>query len=129
MRPITFAAYRQIDKTAADLPVVPNLLDYDRARGSFSWAETRRELAGLPGGRELNLAHEVVDRHAAGARANHAAIRWLGKHGRTLTYTFAQLRVYQPLRQRAAQPRRGPGERVYALAGRIPELYVAAPGR
>ena len=38
-----------------------------------------RRLDGLPGGRGLNIAHEAVDRHAAGPRADHVALRWLGK--------------------------------------------------
>ncbi len=61
--------------------VAPNLVDYERARASFSWAEARRELDGLPGGRGLNIAHEAVDRHAAGPRRDRIAVRWLGASG------------------------------------------------
>jgi len=42
-----------------------NMADYERACAEFSWAEARRELAGLPGG-GLNIAYEAVDRHADG---------------------------------------------------------------
>ena len=109
--------------------VVPNLRDYEAVRAAYSWQDARRELDGLPGGRGLNIAHEAVDRHAAGARRDHVAIRWLGKRGeiedlsygclRDLTNRFAN--VLQRLGVTA-------GDRVYALAGRIPELYVAALG-
>ena len=29
----------------------------------------------------LNIAHEAVDRHAAGSRSGELALRWLGKDG------------------------------------------------
>jgi acetyl-CoA synthetase len=69
-----------IGKQARPGEVQPNLVDYEHARGSFSWRAARAELAGLPGG-GLNIAHEAVDRHATGARADKEAIRWLGKGG------------------------------------------------
>jgi len=47
--------WEPIRKTEA-LRVRPNLSDYARARREFSWAAARRELAGLPGGRGLNIA-------------------------------------------------------------------------
>ena len=79
--------YPTIHKRAADLRVEPNLADYASARASFSWEAARAELSGLPGG-GLNIAYECIDRHAAGARRDHIAIRWLGRRGdvRDLTY-------------------------------------------
>ncbi len=118
-----------IAKTPSRGKAVPNLDDYARVRASFSWAAARRELDGLPGGRGLNIAHEAVDRHATGPRASRIALRWLGKGGRAQDYTYADLRA---LTSRFANVLKGlgvaPGDRVYALAGRIPELYVAALG-
>ena len=120
---------RPIVKPRGDWNVVPNLLDYDSARASFSWEDSRRELDGLPGGRGLNLAHEAVDRHAHGPRASHVALRWLGKNGMIRDFTYAQLGA---LTNRFANVLQGlgvgKGERVFALAGRIPELYLAALG-
>ncbi len=69
----------------------PNLADYDSVRRSFSWDAARGELDGLPDGRGLNIAHEAVDRHAAGPRRDQVAICWLGK-GRTEDFTYARLR-------------------------------------
>ena len=37
-----------IHKTAADLRVEPNLLDYEKTHKTFTWEATRAELAGLP---------------------------------------------------------------------------------
>jgi acetyl-CoA synthetase len=107
----------------------PNLADYDEARARFSWTSARRDLDGLPGGRGLNIAHEAVDRHAAGARRDHPAIRWLGRHGAVREYSYGRLAA---LSSRFANVLRGlgvgKGERVFTLAGRVPELYVAALG-
>ncbi len=109
--------------------VIPNLHDYGQVRAAFSWDRARRELDGLPGGKGLNIAHEAVDRHAAHARRDHLALRWLGKTGEVRDYTYASLR---DLTNRFANVLHGlgvaPGDRVYALAGRIPELYIAALG-
>src|SRR6266511_4074671 len=118
-----------IAKNPEDWPVVPNLLDYEAASAAFTWEAARKELDGLPGGRGLNIAHEAVDRHAAGPRRNRLALRWLGKSGEVRDYSFARLRE---LTNRFANVLRGlgvgPGDRVYALTGRIPELYVTALG-
>ncbi len=118
-----------IEKPPLTSQAAPNLGDYETARREFSWAAARGQLDGLPGGRGLNIAHEAVDRHAAGPRRDHVALRWLGKRGEVRDYTYADLRA---LSNRFANLLRGlgvaRGDRVYALAGRIPELYVAALG-
>jgi acetyl-CoA synthetase len=113
--------------TASTRP--PNLDDYDRARASFTWEAARAELDGLPGGRGLNIAHEAVDRHAAGARGDHVALRWLGRGGDRRDYTYRELRElsnrFANVLEELGLAR---GERVFALAGRLPELHVAALG-
>jgi acetyl-CoA synthetase len=107
----------------------PNLGDYDRARLTFTWERARAELAGLPGGEGLNIAHEAVDRHAATARRTQIALRWIARGGEVRDYTYGDLAA---LASRFANVLVrlgvGRGDRVYALAGRIPELYVAALG-
>ena len=55
------------------------------------WDEARRELAGLPGGRGLNIAHEAVDRHAAGPRRDLVALRCHRRDGRVETLTYSEL--------------------------------------
>jgi len=102
--------------------------DYERARASFSWSAARAELDGLPGG-GLNIAHEAVDRHASGPHADTVALRFLTKGGGVLELTYAELRAQTD--RFASVLRRlgvGRGERVFVLAGRIPELYVSALG-
>lgn len=109
--------------------VVANLANYEETYGSFSWASARAELDGLPGGHGLNIAHEAVDRHALGSRRDKVALRWLGKSGTARDYSFAELRSltnrFANLLQKLGVKK---GDRVFALAGRIPELYVAALG-
>ena len=107
----------------------PNLPDYEEACRSFSWEAARAELTGLPGGLGLNMAYEAVDRHAAGPRAGHVALRWLGRAGQVDDYTYADLAVltnqFANVLQSLGIVR---GDRVFALLGRIPELYLAALG-
>ena len=121
------ARWAAIPKGVARLAVPPNLADYDAEREAFSWQAVRAELDGLPGG-GLNIAHEAVDRHAAGPLRDKVAIRWLGRRERR-EITYGEL---ASLTNRFANVLRdlgvGKGDRVFSLAGRIPELYVAALG-
>jgi acetyl-CoA synthetase len=109
--------------------VVPNVVDYDAACATFSWEAARSHLDGLPGGQGLNIAHEAVDRHAAGARRHHVAVRWLRTDGSVEEATYAQLaertnRFANVLRSLGI----GRGERVFTLLGRVPELHVTILG-
>jgi acetyl-CoA synthetase len=109
--------------------VRPNLPDYDAARKSFTWDDARHRLDGLPGGRGLNIAHEAIDRHAAGPRAGRVALRFIGRAGdrRDLTYgdLFRQTNQFANALERLGVRK---GDVVATLAGRIPALYVAALG-
>lgn len=91
------------------------------------WAEVRRELCG--GGGSFNIGALAADRHADGPLRERTAIRWLGRDGSVLDFTFAQIRSES---NRFANVLRGlgvgKGDRVFALAGRIPALYFAALG-
>ncbi len=109
-------------------PVAPNLRDLDEARRTFRWADARAALDGLPGG-GLNIAHEAVDRHARGPRAEVVALRWRGKAGAARDVTYGALAASSS--QFAATLRAldvAPGEVVFALCPRVPELYAAALG-
>ncbi len=106
-----------------------NLTDYDTAVRGFSWDRARAELDGLPGGRGLNIAHEAVDRHAAGPRAGTVALRCVAKDGSVSQFSYADLarqtsRFANLLRTLGV----GRGDRVFTLLGRVPELYVAVLG-
>jgi acetyl-CoA synthetase len=109
--------------------VEPNVVDYESVRRSFTWQRARAALDGLPGGQGLNIAHEAVDRHAAGPRAGRVAFRWIARDGSATEATYAQLarrtnRFANALRGLGI----GKGDRVFTLLGRVPELYVSALG-
>src|SRR5690606_13723322 len=56
-------------------------------------------------------------------------IRWLGKGGESLDITYADLRgATNRFANMLAKLGVAPGERVYSLLGRVPELYFAALG-
>ena len=122
-------AFEPIKKVPTGYKVTPNLTDYEPAYAGFSWETTERELTGLPDQRGLNIAYECVDRHAQGPRRGRLALRWLSKSGDVRDITYDGLRR---LTNRFANVLRdlgiGKGARVFALAGRIPELYTAALG-
>ncbi len=107
----------------------PRLAAYGDLARDFSWNAARAELDGLPGGRGINIAHEAIDRHAAGPHADRTAIRWLSKNGLTRDFSYAEL---AGLTARFANALTGlgldRGDRVFTLLGRVPELYVTALG-
>jgi acetyl-CoA synthetase len=121
--------YAPIEKATRRLGVLPNLLDYEHERSSAVWRRARESLDGLPGGAGLNIAYEAVDRHAHGPRRDQLAIRCLGRSGVTRDLTYGDLHA---LTNRFANVLQtlgiGKGDMVCALAGRIPELYIAALG-
>ena len=110
------------------MPFRPNLADYRALRSSFTWEAVRKELGGLPGG-GINIAHECLDRHAAGPRRSKPALVWEGRGGDIETYSFGDLSA---LSDRFGQVLRGlgvrKGDRVFVFLDRIPELYVAVFG-
>jgi acetyl-CoA synthetase len=122
-------AWDCIQKQPEKWKTVPNLLDYDGARVAFSWDAIRAELQGLPEGRGLNIAHEAVDRHGVGRFRGRVALKWLGGEGASRAFTYGDLKEQS---NRFANILRGfaiaKGDTVSTLAGRIPELYIAALG-
>lgn len=121
--------WKTIQKTQIGWKVVPHLTNYEQTQATFSWTTARSRLEGLPHGQGLNIAYEAIDRHALGTRRNHLALRWLSKHNEVLDFTYADLRAqtnrFANVLQRLGVSK---GERVFLLAGRIPELYISALG-
>jgi acetyl-CoA synthetase len=105
--------------------VAYNVRDYDDARNSFGWAAATAEVVQPHG---LNIAEIAVDRHAR-TQPNKVALRWRGKHGDSRDITYAELaedmrRFGNALRDLGVAP----GDVVFALCPRVPELYAAAFG-
>ncbi|MEN9397852.1 MAG: hypothetical protein RLZ81_2382 [Pseudomonadota bacterium] len=117
-----------IRKSLSALPVTPNWTGYEQERQSFSWDAARRALQGLPGG-GLNIGFEAVDRHAATPLAHKTALRFVSRGAPTLDVSYAELarqtsRFANVLRSLGV----GRGDRLFVLAARLPELYVAVLG-
>jgi acetyl-CoA synthetase len=107
----------------------PNMQDYKDLARTFNWQDERCHLEGLPDGKGLNIAHEAVDRHAAGPLKNTVAMRWLRKDKSIQEATYTDLkkrtaRFANVLSLLGIQK----GDTVFSFAGRIPELYIAALG-
>jgi acetyl-CoA synthetase len=111
------------------LPKPPNLDDYDKAVADFDWEKARDAISGLPGGSGLNICHEAVDRHAAGARGGREALRFVLPDGsiRSMSYTELadQVSRFASVLRRLGLERE---DRVFSLLGRVPEQYVAVFG-
>ena len=122
-------AATRIAKDPATFAVAPNLADYDAARASFSWDDARSALSSLPGGQGLNIAHQAVDRHAAGPLADKDAVRFLAPDGSRTTFTYRQLaertsRFANVLADLGVQA----GQTVFTLLGPGPAVHTVAFG-
>lgn len=105
-----------------------NFSSYEALLRDFTWDDARSLLDGLPGG-ALNIAHEAIDRHVANGLAKKVAIRWIAKDESRHDFTYADLKDRtNRFANVLASLGIGKGDRVYALLGRVPELYVAALG-
>ena len=106
-----------------------HLLDYEKVRTSFSWKNIAQELSGLPDSKGLNIAHEAVDRHAKTEMKDTVALRFIRKDRSFQDFTYGEL---QKLTSKFANVLQNlgikKGERIFSLAGRIPELYITALG-
>jgi len=117
-----------IHKTARDLRVPPYLADYAAECRAFRWEDERARLSGRPGG-SVNIAYEAVDRHAGGPLRERVALRFVSRAAPALELSYAELarrtnRFANVLQGLGI----GRGDRLYVLAGRIPELYLAVLG-
>jgi acetyl-CoA synthetase len=117
-----------IHKTASDLRLPPNWDDYEAQRRSFSWDSARQALQGLPGG-GLNMGFEAVDRHVAGTLRARTALRFVCAGAAAVDLSYEELALqtnrFASLLQTLGV---GKGDRLFVLAGRIPELYIAVLG-
>ena len=91
------------------------------------WGEARRLVDGLDGG--INIAHEALDRHVSAGHGQQIALRWLGRDGTRRDLRYADM---ADLSARFASVLHahglGAGDSLFALTGRVPELYAAALG-
>ncbi len=118
---------RIIRKTAR-IRKAANMPDYAQSNASFSWADAQSSLAGLPDG-HLNIAHEAIERHVASGHGGQIALRWIAKSGDRTDFTYADLsRLTNRFANVLTSRGLAKGDAVYALLGRVPDLYIAALG-
>jgi acetyl-CoA synthetase len=103
-----------------------NLTDYDAACEEFEWDEVFAE-ADWNAPDELNIAHEVCDRHADGS--GRVALRYAGTGGERERLTFDDLaersnRFANVLEAQGVER----GDRVFTYMPRVPAHYVALVG-
>ena len=116
-----------IRKTPEMLRLPPNLADYAAGAATFSWEAARRELVGPEG--NINIAYLAVDRHVEAGRGDRIAIRWLGRKGERRDISYHELKADSDSFANVLRDFDvGPGDTVFALSERLPELYVAALG-
>lgn len=105
-----------------------NMADYDETCASFSWQAARRQVSGFPGER-LNIGYEAIDRHVHDGHGDQVALRWIAKSGERRDFSYQDMfhlsnRFANVLRDSGISR----GDKVYALLGRVPDLYIAALG-
>jgi acetyl-CoA synthetase len=120
------------DSPVTESRVEPWLVDYASTDATFSWERAWGDL-GLGANGDANIADLAVDRHVRDGRGDQVALRWLGRDpdgiSQPVDITYSALatrtdRFAEALTRRGL----GHGAGVASLAGRIPELYVAALG-
>src|SRR6056297_237875 len=97
------------------------------AEGDDPWAAARALIDGLDGG--INIAHEAVDRHVRNGHGGETAIVWFGKDDTRREFTYSDLcgassRFANVLQAHGVER----GDSVFALMGRVPDLYITALG-
>ena len=92
------------------------------------WQQAKADLSGLPNG-GLNIAHEAVDRHAAGIHRHQVAIRCIDSTDTPRDFTCLDLcKLTNQFANVLQQLQVSTGECVFTLLGRVPELYITALG-
>ena len=106
----------------------PNLEDYAAVCRDFRWGDARGLLDGLPGG-GLNIAYEAVDRHVVHGNGDRLALRWIDNDEAAHDFSYGDLAAAtNQFANVLATLGLKPGDRVFSLLGRTPELYIAALG-
>ena len=119
---------RKTIRKTAKMRKAANMQDYLQSYDSFSWDEAQSSLDGLPGN-HLNIAHEAIDRHVASGHGDQIALRWIAKSGDRTDFTYADLsRLSNRFANVLVANGLRKGDRVYALLGRVPDLYISALG-
>jgi acetyl-CoA synthetase len=104
-----------------------NLKNYEETRSNFSWQEIEKAFSWSETGK-VNMAHEAIDRHAAGERKDKVAL-YYSDASRDESYTFLDMKektnqAGNVLKNIGIKK----GDRVFIFMPRSPELYFSLLG-
>ena len=117
-----------IKKDIHSFPIVPNMPDYERMRGAFTWENAEKEITFFPDG-SLNAAYNVIDRYALTDKKDTAALLFESATGEKETYTFEKMRQLTNKFANVLDTHDiEKGDRVFIFLPTIPERYVAFLG-
>lgn len=118
-----------IKKDPKSFTPAPTLADYDKTYKSFTWEKAAKDEIEFFEDGTLNIAHNIIDRHAKGRRKNKVALLFEGAKGEKEQYTFADLKketdkFANVLTDEGVEK----GDRVFVFLPPIPERYVVFVG-
>ncbi len=117
-----------IHKDVKNFSQKPNLVRYEQFYKAFSWEKADQEIDYFSDGK-INIAHNIIDRHAKGKRKNKIALYFKGKNGEKEQYSFKDLA--QKTNQFANVLVRNnvrKDDRVFIFLPTIPERYISFVG-
>lgn len=107
----------------------PNLSNYEEVYKSFAWKKAAAEEVEFFEDGTLNIAHNIIDRHATGKRKKKVALLFESATGEKEQYTFADLKketdkFANVLVSQGVEK----GDRAFVFLPPIPERYVVFVG-
>lgn len=103
-----------------------NLRDYQHAQTNGIPQDA--QLKGLASG-GINIGFEALDRHLGSPIEHKTALRWISKDAQIINFSYRELYLQSNgFADLLTQLGLSPGNRVFSLVGRRPELYIAAMG-
>jgi acetyl-CoA synthetase len=119
---------KTIRKDSKSFNKTPNLLDYEKFYESFSLEDHKKEVDYFEDG-TLNIAHNIVDRHANGLKKDKVAIYFKDKNGSRSEYTYLELKKLTNKFANVLEDNGvGKEDRVFIFLPTIPERHIAFIG-
>ncbi len=117
-----------IEKDLKALLKTPNLIDYRDEYENFGWDDISKEFDYLLSG-GLNIAHETIDRHANGEKADKTALIWLGENGERKVFSYLDMKIQSSKFANVLKTLGiSKGDMVFTLSPRLSELYISVIG-
>ena len=106
-----------------------NISSYEDTYRQFTWEGARKSLAFQPEGHGINIAYEALERHVDEGHGTMIALRWCDSRGNVKNITYSDLSCQSnAFANILTSFGIGPGETVFTLLGRVPELFTCSLG-